>query len=157
MRPLILLLILASASTALAGGDLVVHDAWIPTAPPNAPALAGYLTIENHADRDRSLVGATSPAFGRIMAHRTEQVDGVVRMIPVPSADVPANGTLVFQPGGYHLMLMRPTRPLRPGDRVPIELRFADGSRTSVTFSVLERAAAPTHHGAPASGQRSRP
>ena len=126
------------ASIACAEGDLVVHGAWIRAAPPNALALAGYMTVENHSTTGKLLVGARSPAFGNVTIHRTEHVGGVARMSHVSKVDIAPAGKLVFQPDGYHLMLIEPKRPLRMGDRVPIELRFADGSRTSVVFPVRE-------------------
>jgi copper(I)-binding protein len=33
-------------------------------------------------------------------------------------------------------MLMRPRHPLRPGGRLPVTLRFADGSSLAVEFVV---------------------
>lgn len=144
---LLALLLQFIASIAVADGDLVVSGGWIRAAPPNAPVLAGYVTIENRSPRGQSLVGAASPAFGDVTIHRTEHTDGVVRMTHLPSIDITAHGKLVLQPDGYHLMLMQPKRPLRTGDRVPVELRFADGSRTSALFAVRDRGAAHEDRG----------
>lgn len=131
------------ASIAIADGELIVRGAWIRAAPPNAPVLAGYMTIENHSRTSKSLVGAASPAFSDVTIHRTEHIDGVARMSHVVKVDIAASGKRVFQPDGYHLMLMQPKQPLRAGNRVPLELRFADGSKVSVVFPVRERQAEP--------------
>lgn len=137
-----LFLQLIAAAVSAADGDLVaVHGAWIRAAPPNAPVLAGYMTIKNQSRLAKVLAHATSPAFASVTLHRTEHVDGVARMSHVPEVKIMANGEFVFQPDGYHLMLAQPRRPLRTGDRVPIELEFADGSRVSAVFAVREQTA----------------
>lgn len=134
-----LLLLQSMAPAAFADGELVVREAWIRAAPPNAPVLAGYMTVENQSPAGKSLIGAASPAFGNITIHRTEHADGVARMTHLPKIDIAAHGKLVFQPNGYHLMLMQPKQPLRTGDRVPMELRFADGLRLPVLFAVRDQ------------------
>jgi periplasmic copper chaperone A len=140
IRFLLAALLLHVAAFAATAQDVVVRDAWIRAAPPNAPVLAGYMTLENRSDRSKSLVGASSPAFGSATVHRTAQVNGVARMHHVPSIDIGANGKFVFQPNGYHLMLMEPKRPLHAGDRVRIDLEFSDGSKASALFPVREQA-----------------
>lgn len=131
-----------TATIAEARGNLLVTSAWIRNAPPGAPVLAGYMTIRNHSLQDVTLVGAESPVFENAMIHHSEQANGVVGMRHLPRVDIKANAILVFQPGGYHLMLMQPKRPLRTGDRVPITLRFADGSRQEAVYEVREQMAA---------------
>jgi copper(I)-binding protein len=54
--------------------------------------------------------------------------------------DVGAGATLKFAPGGYHLMCMDPTPAIRPGNRVPVTLTFADGRRLMVSFPVRNAA-----------------
>ena len=61
---------------------------------------------------------------------------------------VPAGGRATFSPGGYHLMLMGLTRPLKAGDAVPVTLTFASGAKVSASFVVglAPPVAAPHHH-----------
>ena len=142
VRPILLGLFLQLiAAVSAADADLVVHGAWIRAGPPSAPVLAGYMTIKNPSRLAKVLVRATSPAFASVTLHRTEHVDGVARMSHVPEAKIRASSEFVFQPNGYHLMLAQPKRPLRTGDRVSIELEFADGSRVSAVFAVREQTA----------------
>jgi hypothetical protein len=42
----------------------------------------------------------------------------------------------VFQPGGYHLMLMHAKHDIKPGSEVTITLRFADGQTVSARYRV---------------------
>ena len=40
---------------------------------------------------------------------------------------MPANQTLVLAPGGYHLMLLKTTQPLKEGETFPCSLTFKNG------------------------------
>lgn len=127
-----------TAVIASANNALVVRDPWIRAAPPSAPVMAGYMTIENHSQERMALVRATSPAFADITIHHTADVRGVARMTHMPRIEIAPHGELVFQPGGFHLMLAQAIRPLRAGDEVLIELVFADGTRASAVFSIRD-------------------
>lgn len=115
-----------------------VRDAWIAEPPPGAAAAAGYLTLDNPGRAPRVLVGATSPACERVELHRTRVVEGVARMEPLEQLEVPPGGSVRLEPGGAHLMLMRP-KPLEAGAIVPLELRLADGTRVQLELPVRRR------------------
>lgn len=130
------LLVLLPLGLVAAPEGLVVQDAWIREAPPNAIAMAGYATIENHGDAKRSLIGAGSSAFRMVELHRSIREDGVAKMVPQDSMPIPAGGALALKPGDYHLMMMHPTQPLHAGDTVEITLKFDDGTQQQVAFEV---------------------
>jgi len=46
------------------------------------------------------------------------------------------NASLLFAPGGYHLMLLNPKRALHAGDRVDINLEFLGGLVIPVAYEV---------------------
>lgn len=121
-----------------ADSTIMIRDAWIREAPPNANILAGYMILENPSDKSRTLISASATAFGKVMIHRSEQKDGMAHMTHQKQVTIPANGIVVFAPGGYHLMLMHPKRPLRIGDQAIVNLVFADASKLSVNFKVLK-------------------
>jgi copper(I)-binding protein len=110
-------------------------DAWIRWLPANIPSGA-YLTLTNSGSTPRVLAGASSPDFGAVSFHQTRTVNGMSEMSAVDRLTVAPRGSLHFAPGGYHIMLMQPTRMLHPGDQVPMTLRFADGSSLQVSFEV---------------------
>lgn len=136
-----------AASVLAADASLTVGDAWIRTAPPKAP-LAGYMTLENRSGAARVLVSASSSDFGQVTLHRVERVAGSIAMTETSAVQVPAHGRLVFEPGGYHLMLEQPRRPLRVGDSVPVTLRWADGSALATKFEVRGLRGTPEDHAA---------
>lgn len=124
------------AGIAQAGGDVVVSDAWIREAPPGASALAGYITLHNKGDKARTLVGASSPAFGNAMLHRTVMEDGMAKMVHQMKIAIPAGGKLTFKPNDYHIMLMKPKHTLKAGDKVEVTLEFKNGESLTVTHVV---------------------
>ena len=132
-----LALLLAAAAFCLPAlaGDASVSEPWLRYIPGGAPA-AGYFKLTNNGRKALTLVGAECADFGMVMMHRTIERGGISTMRPVHAVTLAPGKSVVFAPGGYHLMLMRPKHPLRPGGRLPITLRFGDGSSLSAEFLV---------------------
>lgn len=105
--------------------------------PPGAPATAAYFTLERTAPGPLALVRALSPAAAAVELHEHTAEGGMMMMRPVkgPIA-VPTEGPLVFQPGGYHVMLIGLRAPLAAGDTVPLSLLFDDGSAARLQLTV---------------------
>lgn len=125
----------AIASAAAPPGVRVEH-AWIRWLPANLPS-AGYAVIANDGDAPVRLTGAHSAAYGMVMLHRSMLANSDSRMERVDQLDIPAHGSVKLAPGGYHLMLSHAKQPIKPGDKVPVALHFADGTTLQVDFSVL--------------------
>ena len=134
LRQGLALFLVLSMGPAVAAPPPAITNAWIRWLPGSGP-LGGYLEVHNRSGKPLELVGASGPAFSRIQLHRSIQVHGMDKMIHLHSVTIPADGTLRFHPGGYHLMLWR-QRPVAIGDDVEIRLRFADGERETVQFRV---------------------
>jgi len=129
----------AGAVTRADTAGIEIRNGWIRALPNGLPA-GGYFTLYNDTGGPLRLVGASSPACGLLMLHRTETMNGIAQMNDVPAVDVPPHGTLVFAPGGYHLMCMGPTPALAPGNVVPVTLQFSDGARLTARFAVRNAA-----------------
>jgi copper(I)-binding protein len=127
-------LVVAVAAPAAEQG-LTVSGAWMRAIMPSRPA-AGYFTLSNETGKPVALVGAASPDCGTLMLHRSLHESGQDSMAMVPTVPVPANGTLAFAPGGYHLMCTSPSKAVTPGHSVPVTLRFADGGSVTARFAV---------------------
>ncbi len=89
-------------------GALSVTPLVLNNAPPGAMMRAGYLTVSNMTPHDRTLISARSNAFGLAEFHRSEVIDGKARMREQKNLVVAAGESLVFEPFGLHIMLMRP-------------------------------------------------
>lgn len=129
---LVLLVIFPVVSLA----DLNIDNAWIKHLPPTVPVRAGYMSIFNPGSEAVSIVSVTSDAFKNIEVHQTIMQDGLMRMEQVPDLTIGPNSQLKLEPGGLHLMMMHPTEPTSPGDKVQITIEMSDGSRQSLIFTV---------------------
>lgn len=125
--------ILLSPATSHADSPVTVTRPWFRYIMPQVPA-GGYMTVKNSSAHAVVLTGASSPACGMVMLHRSEQRGGVERMVDVPRLRVPAEGSVQFAPGGYHLMCMQPK--MRPGATVRVTLNFQGGSTLTAAFPV---------------------
>lgn len=136
VKSFIVLLGLCVAGLAQADGHLMVDDAWVREAPPGAMVLAGYMKLHNHAEKNRVLVGAQSPAFESVMLHKTVIEGEMSKMVHQHMITIPAKGMVSFEPNSYHLMMMKPKQPLKAGDKVSVILSFKDGSTQEVSYEV---------------------
>lgn len=132
-------LLLAACSGELPPPAIEVGDAWARPASAGQSATAVYFRIENLGGEDR-LAAIASPA-GEAAIHSTSLRDGVMRMRPVDSLDVPEGSTVVFRPGGTHVMLTGLKAPLAAGSTVPIVLRFERSGDRRVTADVRSASA----------------
>ncbi|MAN47717.1 MAG: hypothetical protein CMF04_16190 [Hyphomonas sp.] len=100
------------------------------------PAVA-YLTLINEGEDPVRIVGFEAPVAGQAEPHRTVAENGMMRMQPAGTLDVPAGERIVLEPGGLHLMLMDLAEPLEEGESFPLTVRFEDGAHVTVTIPVL--------------------
>jgi copper(I)-binding protein len=132
-RAVVAALMLACGS-AQAGG-IAVTDGWIRALPAKVPA-GGYFTLSNDTGKRIVLTGAQSPGCGMLMLHRSDTSGGMAGMSDVENIPIAVGQRLSFSPGGYHLMCMDPTAAIVPGNKVPVTLVFADGTRVTRDFPV---------------------
>lgn len=113
--------ILLTACNGEAEAPLVASDVVISEPPPGRAMSAGYLTLRNNTNDVIRISGVDSPQFGFVEIHETRLEDGVAKMLLVPELLIPAKSNISLQPGGKHLMLMRPI-----GSPESISLSFYD-------------------------------
>lgn len=124
------LLIAAAAAAAFlaacaGNGDglpLVASDVRVTAPRPGSGMSAGYLTLANPGGSAVTVTRVTSPQYERVELHETVVENDVATMRPLDSVSVPPGGTVSFQPGGRHLMLMQ-----RRGDGAVTTLEFWSG------------------------------
>lgn len=131
---------------AKADGPAVVLDPWVREAPPQASAMAAYMTIENVKKTALKLTGARSPQFARVEIHEIVTENGMARMQEVKALTLAPGGKLVLEPGSTHVMLIGPKKPLPAGAPVELTLLWADGSKTLVKTAVRPRDGREHHH-----------
>lgn len=129
------LLTLLAAAPAWACPGLQAEDAWIREAPPGAMMTAAYAKLRNAGDHLLRIDGAFGTDFGGAMLHRTVVENGMSRMVHGEPLELAPGARAALAPGGWHLMLMRPARPLKAGDRVPLSLKCGKQA-TELLFTV---------------------
>lgn len=134
------------AGTAQAAGHLVVEQAWIRTAPPAAAMRAGYAILRNAGDAPLVVRGATSEAFGDASIHATSIENGMARMRELERIPLAAGESVTLEPGGKHLMLMRPVRELETGAKAAVRFEIEGGSSVQAEFVVRDAATSADDH-----------
>jgi copper(I)-binding protein len=127
MRTTMLIAAVLASTGAGACPNLAVEQAWIREAPPGAMSVA-YARLTNRGKSGLVLDGARSADFGGAGLHRTIVDDGVARMREGTLAIAPG-ATALLEPGGWHLMLFDPARPLQAGDTVILALTCGASAR----------------------------
>lgn len=138
----------ATVEDADAASDIVISDAWVRATSSAAPVAGGYITVRNDGDSPDRLLSVRTPAAREVQLHEVRHEGGIarMRMLDQPLA-IPANGTVTLAPGGMHLMLIQPARPLEEGAAVPATLQFERAGPVDVTFRVRPAGAmSPTPH-----------
>ena len=113
------------------GAEQSADDAWVRIAPPGVRIHSGYFEFQNPSAAHLRIVGASSPAYERVELHQSKVVDGIASMEPLNWVAVPSGGSVSFQPGGKHLMLINPKQSITRGQKIEIELKLSNGSVVS--------------------------
>jgi copper(I)-binding protein len=92
---------------------------------------AGYLTLSNNSAQAITITHVTSNEYASVEMHESVIEDGVARMYPLRDLTLPAGKSVTFEPGGKHLMLMRPG-----DDNDFVTLEFYAGESAVLTIDV---------------------
>lgn len=129
-------------------GDLHIDHPFARATTSRAMATAAYLTIENRGTSDDTLVAGSTPAAEVVELHSHIEDNGVMRMREVAGGiPIPADETVVLEPGGLHVMFMGLTAPpLEAGSMVPLTLTFEQAG--DITVEVAVQSLVPASPGA---------
>lgn len=116
-------------------GDIVIGHPWSRAAAANGTG-AGFMTLRNTGSQPDRLLSASSTIARTVELHTHVRDGDVMRMRPVADIPVPAGQTVELRPGGFHVMLIGLTAPLRQGTQVPLTLRFERAGEVRVELSV---------------------
>jgi copper(I)-binding protein len=130
-------------------GALSVAHPWSRATAPTAKTGALYFIVENKGDADDRLIAVTvDPSVAAATEMHGTTMDGdVMRMRPEPDGlPIPAHGTLILAPGGYHVMLLGLASPLAEGARIPATLVFEGAGPVAVEIAVEAAGAVSEGH-----------
>ena len=117
----IVILMFLLAACAESRAPLTVSNVTVTQPVPGMAMSAGYLELTNNSSRSISITHVTSPQFASVEMHETVIENLVARMIALGTLTLQAGETVIFKPGGKHLMLMRPSDNIES-----VTLRFFD-------------------------------
>ena len=121
--------------------EMGVTNGWIRATPPNAKMGAAYLTVMNHQDQADALIGASSSLAEVVEIHNIKEENGMLKMYPVDSLEVPAKGMVMLKPGGYHIMLINLKQAPKLGESHTLTLRFRKAPDLVVELPVQQSGA----------------
>ncbi|MDG6095538.1 copper chaperone PCu(A)C [Acetobacter sp. AN02] len=119
-----------------AANDITITDAWMKLVGPAHNVGAVFFTISNSAETPHLLSGVTSPSCKSTGGyhtdqHLTEQLKALFTHLALP-----ATSTLVFPPGGYHLVCVDPDPSLKTGQMVSFTFHFMGGTEKTESVQV---------------------
>lgn len=125
-------------------GNLEVHHPWARATPGGLKTGAVYFKLINGGSEADALISASAPELAASAeVHNHVNDNGVMRMRKVDKVDIPAKGSALLAPGGYHLMLMGLKAPLIEGQKLPLTLRFQKAGEVKVEIKVESLTADP--------------
>ena len=117
-------------------GSLAITEPWSRELPPVAPNGAAYFGVENRGTSADRIVSVHTPIAKRAELHTHEMDGNVMSMRHVHAVEVPAGGTVSFEPEGLHVMLFGLREPLRHGDRYPLTVVFENAGEIEAMVEV---------------------
>ena len=117
-----------------AAAQVTVTDAWVRGTVAGQKATGAFMQLDDarrHDARRRGVAGGQSRRDPRDGAGRRRDEDARRRALALP-----AGKTVDLKPGGYHVMLMDLTQPLKEGDTMPVTLTFDDKTGRKITQEI---------------------
>ncbi|QYX78893.1 copper chaperone PCu(A)C [Streptomyces akebiae] len=129
----------SSSDSADSSAKLSVKAAYMPQ-PVTDSMAAGFLVIENDGGTADELTSVTSDLAQDVTVHETTGQS----MQEVAGLKVPADGELVLESGGNHLMFENLKRKPKEGETVSLRLNFTKSEAITVEMPVKSATYQPT-------------
>lgn len=146
LKTISIIVFLFLSPVCIANDGIVVENIWINEAPPNVKVLAAYGKISNQSETDIILHTIISPNFKKVEIHQSIIKDDIAKMVKQDELIIAAQSTVVFEPGGMHLMLFNSESQLKSGNTVPLEFEFSNGEKNRVMAQVKKLSSSHHHH-----------
>jgi copper(I)-binding protein len=100
---------------------------------------AVYMKLVNEGREADRLIGAQTDVAEVVEIHETQAEGDVMKMQHLPNGlEIPAEGEVELQPGGYHVMLIDLKRDLKEGDEISVVLEFEKSGKKTVQAVVRQ-------------------
>jgi periplasmic copper chaperone A len=104
--------------------EVKITDSWVRENAPGQSVGAAYMTL--NSSQDSTLVYVETPAAGSVEIHSMHMENNVMKMRMLEELPLKAGKPEKLSPGGFHLMLLDLTTPLKTGEKVDFKLCFKD-------------------------------
>jgi copper(I)-binding protein len=135
---------LVSFTSVVAHAELVVSDATVRLLPPSLPNTSAYFSIENRSQQTEVIIGASAAIADKAEVHNHLMVNDMMRMERQSEVEIAPGQTVIFKPGGLHLMLFGLKQPLQEGQNVDLSIEI-QGSEP-IKFEAKVVRPSPQHH-----------
>lgn len=123
-----------------------VEKGYVRATIPGTQVSSAYMVIKNPTNKALSLIGVSSNVSDKVELHEHAISDGMMKMRQIEAINVPANGELVLQPAGYHVMIFNLQQPLQENDTLSLTLDFAETDDLSITLPIESIKRKKSHH-----------
>lgn len=107
-----------------------------PHARPTVPGQtsgAAYISMENKGKTADRLLRISSPVAQSAEVHSMTMDGNIMRMREVGQVELNPAAKVVMSAGeGYHIMLVGLKKPLKPGDKIPLNLYFEKAGKVEL-------------------------
>jgi len=120
-------------------GHLQITDPYTRTTPPMAAVAGGFMTVTNNGTESDTFLGGSAGFVEAVEIHEMSMADGIMKMRRLENGlQIAPNETVELKPGGYHLMLIKPSEPMKEGDKHKITLSFKQAGDIEVELEVKD-------------------
>ena len=136
--------------SSLADDMLHWRDAWVRSLPPGTAVTAAYGSLMNHGSDTVTIVNVTSTTGTEAQMHDVIADGDQRKMVRLSAVDIAPGESLVFEPGGRHIMLLGITDALEEGSDLALCALSALGTEACTRAPVTRQAPGETapqgHH-----------
>ena len=105
-----------------------------------------FLSVDNTGATPDRLLRASTDVATSVQLHTHIKDGEIMRMREVAAVDLPAGTKVVFEPGGYHIMLLGLKKKLVEGERFPLTLEFEKAGKITVDIAIDKPGAGAAEH-----------
>lgn len=122
---------------------VAIRDAQAPWRTGSAWTVGGFV-LRNAGTDEIVLTGAKTPAFDMTLICLGGGNASAAAQGPIEWVQIGSGQSILFGAESYHLLMVKPARPLAVGDVVPVTLFFASGQRMLNALTLIDPTAPPS-------------
>lgn len=127
---------------------LTISHPWSRATAPNQKVGAVFMEISTKDGKADRLIGGSTPDAEKVEIHNHVMDGDVMRMRRIDGVEIPADGSVMLAPGGYHVMLIGLKAPLFEESVISLTLIFENAGTVEIE-AVVEAAGARAASGGP--------